>query len=332
MTTDRHRHQRRDDGGDLPHHGDFSRPATPGLHPGYTAAGSARPHQAAEALPPALTADPPALLAYRVQILNAHGRSAGPSPEAFAASGAAPPPVEQLRATPTREGAMLEWQQTDSLRPGGARPAPVGPDGVVIEPAPPKAPPKSRPNPPSKTQKASPQNPATAPAPTHPKPPQMTSARSRRGQAPDARPSPPTPAEPSTTPRRKAKPTVTPPSESAPSRSAATRWSCAARLVARHGRRCATSFLRTAPTGLEAVPGGATAADRSIDLSWTPNTEADLAGYIVYRQEIDCKRRSRGHSDAPQRNPGRRSCLPRPNRHAWPPVRLSCHCCRYSRQ
>ena len=43
------------------------------------------------------------------------------------------------------------------------------------------------------------------------------------------------------------------------------------------------------PSGLEAVPGGATAADRSIDLSWTPDTDADLAGYFVYRQEVDPK-------------------------------------------
>jgi fibronectin type 3 domain-containing protein len=40
------------------------------------------------------------------------------------------------------------------------------------------------------------------------------------------------------------------------------------------------------PTGLEAVPGGATPSDRSIDLSWTPDMDPDLAGYSVYRQEV----------------------------------------------
>jgi fibronectin type 3 domain-containing protein len=49
------------------------------------------------------------------------------------------------------------------------------------------------------------------------------------------------------------------------------------------------TFPPHVPSGLEAVPGGATASDRSIDLSWMPNTDADLAGYIVYRQDIDSK-------------------------------------------
>jgi hypothetical protein len=71
----------------------------------------AGPSQATDALPVALTQDPAALLAYRVKILNANGRSAGPSAPAFAAAGAAPPPVEHLQASPVREGAMLEWQQ-----------------------------------------------------------------------------------------------------------------------------------------------------------------------------------------------------------------------------
>jgi hypothetical protein len=40
------------------------------------------------------------------------------------------------------------------------------------------------------------------------------------------------------------------------------------------------------PTGLAAVPGVAD-THPSIDLSWEPDTDADLAGYIVYRQPAD---------------------------------------------
>ena len=46
------------------------------------------------------------------------------------------------------------------------------------------------------------------------------------------------------------------------------------------------TFPPGVPTGLEAVPGGATPSDRSIDLSWTPDIDPDLAGYSVYRQEV----------------------------------------------
>ena len=45
-------------------------------------------------------------------------------------------------------------------------------------------------------------------------------------------------------------------------------------------------FPPAAPTGLEAVPGGVAEAEHSIDLSWTPNTDSDLAGYLVYRQQV----------------------------------------------
>jgi hypothetical protein len=47
------------------------------------------------------------------------------------------------------------------------------------------------------------------------------------------------------------------------------------------------TFPPQPPTGLAAVPGGADAAHTSIDLSWEPDTDADLAGYIVYRQPAD---------------------------------------------
>ena len=59
------------------------------------------------------------------------------------------------------------------------------------------------------------------------------------------------------------------------------------------------TFPPRAPSGLEAVPGGATAADRSIDLSWTPNTDADLAGYFVYRQEIGPNGKVTGSNQTP---------------------------------
>jgi fibronectin type 3 domain-containing protein len=41
------------------------------------------------------------------------------------------------------------------------------------------------------------------------------------------------------------------------------------------------TFPPRTPTGLAAVP-----STDGIDLSWEPNTEPDLAGYIVYRRQV----------------------------------------------
>jgi hypothetical protein len=243
------------------------------------------PTQGTETLPRGLTVDPPVLLEYRVQIFNVHGRSAGLSAEAFAAGGAAPPAVEQLRATPTRDGAMLEWQQKSTSAAVELDRLPVGPDGVVVEPPQRKPATKSS----SKLTLKKPAASHPKPAPTSaPKPLQMTT---------------PVPIEVKLrTPNQSEDPGGT---IDHTAQMGETYRYTAQRVgsVSLGGHtlelRSAVSppatvamrdtFPPHAPSGLEAVPGGATAADRSIDLSWTPDTEADLAGYFVYRQEVDEK-------------------------------------------
>jgi hypothetical protein len=250
------------------------------VHPGSS--------QATETLPQPLTTGSTALITYRIQIFNAQGRSAGPSPEAFAVAGAAPPPVDQLRATPTRDGAMLQWQPKDTSAAVELDRLPIGPDGVVIQPTPPKAAKSSKP--PIKKQADKPQKPA---------PPKPVSA-------PASKPlqlAPPTPIEVK----------LRAPSQSSDAGGTIDHtaqmgesYRYTAQRVQSLSLTGHTLELRSvvsppvtvemrntfpphAPSGLEAVPGGATAADRSIDLSWAPNTDPDLAGYFVYRQDIDSK-------------------------------------------
>ncbi len=66
--------------------------------------------QAVDTLPAELTSAPARLLAYRVQLRNAAGRTAGPSPAVFAASGPAPQAVDELRGRATKAGVVLEWK------------------------------------------------------------------------------------------------------------------------------------------------------------------------------------------------------------------------------
>jgi hypothetical protein len=237
------------------------------------------PTQTFDALPQSLTTDPTVLLAYRVQLVNANGRSAGPSKEAFAAGGAAPPPVEQLRATAIREGVMLEWQKRDTTADVELDRRLEGPGSGPSTPAPAKVAPTK-----TTSRSHKPLTPASAPqskpqtlsmTPTTPTEIKLQTPK----QVPDAGGT----VDKTThigdsyiyTAQRvryvtldghalELRSVISPP------------VTFAARDI----------FPPLVPTGLEAVPGGATPADRSIDLSWTPDSEADLAGYNVYRQEV----------------------------------------------
>ncbi|NYF91978.1 fibronectin type III domain-containing protein [Tunturiibacter empetritectus] len=246
------------------------------------------PSQTEEILPPSLTADPASLLAYKVQLFNPHNRSAGPSSEAFIAAGAAPPPVEQLRATSVREGIQLEWQQPNTslsnlqvqldrhlLASMTSTQAPVPASSASTPAARPALRSKSRkPLPTTTFASAKPQTTSTA----QPKTPDDVKLE---------------------TPKQTA--------DAGGTIDQTTQKGDSYRYTARRVREISLAghtlelrseistpvtvtmldtFPPAIPTGLEAVPGGATPSDRSIDLSWTPNTDVDLAGYSVYRQEV----------------------------------------------
>lgn len=202
-----------------------------------------------DALPATLTGDPPALLTYRVKILNANGHSAGLSNPAFAAAGAAPPPVEHLRVTAVRNGAMIEWQPQPNT-------ALIDLDRTLVQ--------------------------AIAPKKRSTKQPGQLAASS-------------TPAE---IHLQAGKDSADPGGTIDPIAKRGETY----RYIAQRVRDVTlgghtleirstpsptiTTIMRdtfppATPSGLAAVPG-----TDSIDLSWEPNTEPDLAGYLVYRQAV----------------------------------------------
>jgi hypothetical protein len=264
-------------------------PAKPACTPVKRVSVQPGPSQATETLPQPLTVGPVSLLTYRVQLFNRREHSAGLSSEAFAAAGAAPPPVEQLHATPIRTGAMIEWQPQ-------ATPASIELDRLLdgaIVPSKKPSEPKPATKPGAKTKTKTKPTPAPKTTPTAPAKPLFES----------------TPAAPPEVKLRASnQPSDTGGIIDRTAESGQTYHYTAQRVrsVTLPGSSPATThklelrssvsppitiFLRdtfppSAPTGLAAIPGGTTPADRSIDLSWDPNTDSDLAGYIVYRQLI----------------------------------------------
>jgi hypothetical protein len=281
------------------------------------------PSHAADTLPRPLTLtrtlDPAVLLSYRIRILNTNNRSAGLSPPAFAAAGAAPPPVEELRATPVREGAILEWSKQPT-------PAAVVLDRLVDEAAPSAQPASAQAKTKTKTRAKNSPKPSSHPSSQPAAKPIQTPAQNPSQTAAKPAPHPSTPASPvevrlqtasdsggmidrtaqlGVTYRYTAERirTVTLDVPDVPPVPAGHdgHASPSSHTLQLHSAPSAPlivllrdTFPPATPTGLAAVPAGATPADASaqasaqasIDLSWKPDTDPDLAGYFIYRQQV----------------------------------------------
>ncbi|HVJ08562.1 MAG TPA: fibronectin type III domain-containing protein [Acidisarcina sp.] len=65
----------------------------------------------ADKLPPQLQTGPPAILTYTVELQNHLGHSAGRSNQAYSAAGASPSSVRELSGEMTKDGVHLRWKQ-----------------------------------------------------------------------------------------------------------------------------------------------------------------------------------------------------------------------------
>jgi hypothetical protein len=202
-----------------------------------------------DALPQALASGKPRALEYFVELENRRGRSAGASNRAAVVAGAAPAPVEELTAVVRKAGVVLHW------RPEPGETAPVRLRRKLLTPQPKKS-------------KAGPLDAPAEPAQQN----LLVSEGVEHGKALDK----------------------------------TTRFGMAYEYQAQRVARVRLDkewlelegalstpvrvevkdiFPPDAPEGLVAVAMTAEGGALTIDLNWQPNTETDLAGYVVYRRE-----------------------------------------------
>jgi hypothetical protein len=209
-----------------------------------------------ETLAAGLVSGPPRLLEYRVQLLNASGRTAGASGAAFVASGAPPQAVEGFHGAAVKGGAMLQWKPVTS--------AAASSDVVELT-----------------------RTVVTPPVPEHGAPKEPAESRFRPGAAPDA-------GDPGGTIDRTAHIGGSYRYSAKRIRTAEVGGQKLEVESVTSGSVTVAMldvFPPNAPGGLVASPGFAGDASSgqrpAIDLSWEPAIEPRIAGYRVYRRDAD---------------------------------------------